>query len=81
MAKNTSIILNDHFETLISRKVESGEYASASEVIRAALRLFEEKEARLEALRRALVEGEQSGTAGSLDMSAVKRKARAKRAA
>jgi antitoxin ParD1/3/4 len=81
MAKNTSIILNDHFETLISRKVESGEYASASEVVRAALRLLEEKEARLEALRRALVEGEQSGTAGSLDMSAVKRKARAKRAA
>ena len=81
MAKNTSIILNDHFETLISRKVESGEYASASEVVRAALRLLEEKEARLEALRRALVEGEQSGTAASLDMSAVKRKARAKRAA
>jgi len=63
MAKNTSITLGDHFDSFITGQVESGRFGSASEVIRAALRLLENTEARLEVLRQALNEGEQSGVA------------------
>lgn len=63
MSKNTSITLGSHFEDFISKQIEKGRYGSTSETIRAALRLLEEKEAKLEALRNALVEGETSGRA------------------
>ena len=63
MAKNTSITLGDHFDSFITGQVESGRFGSASEVIRAALRLLENTETRLEALRLMLNEGEQSGIA------------------
>ncbi len=63
MAKNTSITLGDHFDSFITGQVESGRFGSASEVIRAALRLLENTETRLEALRRMLDEGEKSGVA------------------
>lgn len=61
MAKNTSISLGSHFERFIKRQVTGGRYGTASEVVRAGLRLLEQDEARLEALRSALEEGEQSG--------------------
>ena len=73
-AKNTSISLGDHFERFISRQIESGRYGSASEVVRASLRLLEEHEQRINAVRQALIEGENSGDAGELDMKNVKRK-------
>ena len=63
MAKNTSITLGDHFDGFITGQVKSGRFGSASEVIRAALRLFENTETKLEALRKMLTEGEQSGIA------------------
>jgi len=63
MAKNTSITLGDHFDGFITNQVESGRYGSASEVIRAALRLLEGNEAKLNTLRNLLVEGENSGLA------------------
>ena len=50
--------------------VASGRYGSASEVIRAALRLLEEHEARVETLRDALIEGERSGPAAPFDFDA-----------
>jgi len=61
MAKNTSILLGDHFEDYIDQQVKNGRYSSASEVIRAALRLFEEEENKKQALIQALEKGEQSG--------------------
>lgn len=57
MNKNTSISLGDHFTDFISMKVEEGRYNSASDVIRAALRLLEEHEAKVRALQDALKTG------------------------
>lgn len=76
MPKNTSISLGDHFDDFIQRQIRSGRYGSASEVVRASLRLLEEHEQKIAALRDALIEGENSGDAGELDMSVIKRKAR-----
>lgn len=59
--KNTSISLGRHFEGFVRKQVTGGRFGTASEVIRAALRLLEEDEARLAALRSALEDGEQSG--------------------
>ncbi|MBT8448471.1 MAG: type II toxin-antitoxin system ParD family antitoxin [Gammaproteobacteria bacterium] len=63
MAKNTSVTLGDHFDSFITLQVQNGRYGSASEVIRSALRLLEDQEAKLNMLRQALAEGEQSGIA------------------
>lgn len=63
MAKNTSISLGEHFDRFIAGQIESGRYGSASEVVRAGLRMLEDSDARLNTLRNMLVEGEQSGLA------------------
>lgn len=47
MPKNTSISLGDHFAAFVDAQIASGRYASASEVLRAGLRLLEEREARV----------------------------------
>jgi antitoxin ParD1/3/4 len=75
MAKNTSIVLGDHFEEFINGQIASGRYGSASEVIRASLRLLEEHERRIGTLRQALVEGERSELV-EMDIHEIKRKAR-----
>ncbi|PIQ33284.1 MAG: type II toxin-antitoxin system ParD family antitoxin [Zetaproteobacteria bacterium CG02_land_8_20_14_3_00_50_9] len=61
MARNTSITLNAHFDEFIAESVKNGRYDSASEVIRAGLRLLESNERKLESLRMMLEEGENSG--------------------
>jgi antitoxin ParD1/3/4 len=61
MAKNTSVLLGQHFEEFISGKISSGKYNSASEVIRTALRLLEAEEQKMKDLNKALVQGEKSG--------------------
>lgn len=76
MAKNTSVSLGEHFESFIASQIAEGRYGSASEVIRASLRLLEEREERMKALRRALTEGEESGEDSPLDMQDIKQAAR-----
>lgn len=63
MSKNTSITLGEHFDGFITNQIQTGRYASASEVIRSALRLLETQETKLNTLRQLLIEGESSGVA------------------
>lgn len=70
MGKNTSFSLGDHFTNFIDEKVEQGRYGSASDVVRAGLRLLEEEEAKLTALRAAIDEGDASGPATPFDFDA-----------
>lgn len=77
MTRNTSVSLGEHFAQFIDRQVEGGRYGSASEVVRAGLRLLEEQEAALETLRGALIEGEESGSPEPFDTDAFLREKRA----
>lgn len=67
MATNTSISLDEHFSAFLAREVATGRYRSASEVVRAGLRLLEDQEAQMSALRAALVAGEKSGEPEEFD--------------
>ena len=80
MPRNTSVSLGEHFTGFINAQVETGRYGSASDVVRAGLRLLEEHEARVRTLQAALDEGEASGNPEPLDMAAFKAELRAGRA-
>lgn len=67
MAKNTSILLGDYFDTFIGEQVASGRYASASEVVRAGLRILDQDEKKRLRLAEALKEGERSGFIDAFD--------------
>jgi antitoxin ParD1/3/4 len=75
-----NIHLTDHFEEFIENKLKSGQYSSASEVVRDALRLLEEqdhiKALRLEVLREEIRKGLESGGTVPFDAEALKKKAR-----
>ena len=68
MPKNTSITLGDHFADFIEKQIAAGRFDSTSEMVRAGLRLLEEQEMKVAALRAALIEGEQSGPVSRLDI-------------
>jgi antitoxin ParD1/3/4 len=61
MPKNTSILLGDYFDNFINSQVKTGRFSSASEVVRAALRMFEQEETKKEELIKELKKGEKSG--------------------
>ncbi len=60
MSKNTSVSLGDYFESFVERKIMQGRFKNASEVIRAGLRLLEEDENAVTALKAAITEGLES---------------------
>ena len=63
MGRNTSVSLGDYFEGFVENRITEGRYKNASEVIRAGLRLLEEEENRLTALKSAIQDGISSGLA------------------
>lgn len=78
MSKTTSISLGDHFNNFIGTQVKTGRYGSASDVVRAGLRLLEEHEAKVKALQDALIAGEESGSPRTFDNEAFKARMRAR---
>ncbi len=79
MAKNTSVTLGEHFNNYVESKVEEGRYGSVSEVIRAALRLLEEHDTKLLAVRAAVVDGLHSGPGEPLSFKTFGMEARRRR--
>ena len=65
--KSTSIVLSDHWQRYIEIQVMSGRHASASEVVRDALRLAEDRQKRVDRLNALIDEGEASGFAEDFD--------------
>lgn len=70
MAKNTSILIGEHFEKFINNEVSSGRYGSASEVVRTALRLLQSEEEKKSILLNALTRGEKSKRIDNFDPKA-----------
>ena len=54
-------MLGDYFDTFISQQIKTGKYSSTSEVVRAALRLFEYEEIKKSELIKEFQKGENSG--------------------
>ena len=81
MPRNTSVTLGDHFSCFVSEQVQDGRYGSASDVVRAGLRLLEEHETKVRTLQDALIAGEQSGAPRSFDSEAFLSRMHAKHAA
>lgn len=67
MGRNTSVALGDYFESFVDKKVSTGRFKNASEVIRAGLRLLVEEESKVVALKKAIAEGINSGISKSFD--------------
>lgn len=75
--RNTSVSLGQHFTSFIDSQVQGGRYGSASDVVRAGLRLLEEHETRVKALQDALNVGLASGEPRPFDFEAFKSRKRA----
>jgi antitoxin ParD1/3/4 len=63
MGRNTSVSLGNYFESFVDNSILEGRFKNASEVIRAGLRLLEEEENKIIALKKAINEGIDSGIA------------------
>lgn len=78
MNRNTSVSLGTHFASFIDTQVQGGRYGTASDVVRAGLRLLEEHEAKVKALQDALRAGLESGEPCPFDNEAFLARIRAK---
>lgn len=67
MGRNTSISLGSYFESFVKSRITKGRYKNASEVVRAGLRLLEERENKMRTLRNAIQEGIDSGMNENFD--------------
>ena len=74
MARTVTVTRGPHYEEFIQANIAGGRYNNVSEVIRAGLRRLEEDEARLAAVRAALIEGEESGVVEGFDPDAFMKK-------
>jgi len=79
MSRNTSVALGPHFANFIDAQLQGGRYGSASDVVRAGLRLLEEHEAKVKTLQAALNAGLQSGEPRSFDSTAFLNRMHAQR--
>lgn len=77
--KTTSVALGPHFEEFIQASILSGRYNNASEVVRSALRLLEEQEQKIVALRSAIEEGMASGFVEDFDAKAYLQEMKARK--
>lgn len=68
--KTTSVALGPHFEEFIQNSISSGRYNNASEVVRSGLRLLEDQEQKMAALRSAIEDGLKSGIVEEFDSKA-----------
>ena len=79
MSRNTSISIGDYYDNFIQNRITTGRFKNASEVVRAGLRLLEEEENRLMALREAIKEGIESGIAINFDSESHLKELKAKK--
>jgi len=77
--KNTSISLGNYFDQFVQAQVAAGRYKNVSEVIRAGLRLLENEESKVIALRNAIQQGIDSGIAHDFDPEKHLQKLKVKR--
>ncbi len=77
--KNTSISLGNYFDQFVSSQVSVGRYKNVSEVIRAGLRLLEDEDSKVIALRKAIQEGIDSGIAHNFNPDKHLQELKAKR--
>ena len=77
-ARTQTVSLGEHWNSLIESLINSGRYASVSEIMRDSLRLLEEREAnsKLKFLRTTLIEDVASGDAGELDTETIRLEAK-----
>ncbi|HEY5511767.1 MAG TPA: type II toxin-antitoxin system ParD family antitoxin [Prolixibacteraceae bacterium] len=79
MSRNTSISIGDYFDRFIQNRISAGRFKNTSEVVRAGLRLLEEEENRIIALRAAIQEGIESGIAYDFNSESHLEKLKAKK--
>lgn len=77
--KNTSISLGDYFDQFVQTQVAAGRYKNVSEVIRAGLRLLENEESKVIALRNAIEEGLNSPRVENFDFDENLKKLKSKK--
>jgi len=78
--KTTSVALGPHFEDFIQASILSGRYNNASEVVRSGLRLLEDQEQKIAALRSAIEEGMNSGIVEDFDSQEFLQQMKARKA-
>lgn len=81
MDKATSILLDDESEAFIGRQIADGHFNNLTEVIEAELQLLREHDEEIEAIRAALIEGEESEIAEKFDSEQFLQKMRSRHAA
>jgi antitoxin ParD1/3/4 len=77
MNRNTSISLGSYFDNFIQNRISAGRFKNASEVVRAGLKLLEEEENKIIALKEAIQEGIDSGIAYDFDTNTHLKKLKA----